>query len=87
MRLWCSDVEPFRFEFIDDGSTLYTEPHDSHDGREKVSLYVYVPGGGPARPATSKEVMATFARESVPTHPGESADCDAVRSSRSRRRG
>lgn len=56
----------FRLEFADDGSTIVVEADDFDDDGEEISLYNYVPyGADPLDPATQKEVVAAFSRESL----------------------
>jgi hypothetical protein len=56
----------FRLEFVDDGSVIDVEADDFDDDGRVISLYRYMPpGGDPMAPTTSKEVVASFNRESL----------------------
>ncbi len=56
----------FRLEFADDGSVIDVEADDFDDDGRVISLYRYMPpGADPLAPTTSKEVIASFERDSL----------------------
>jgi hypothetical protein len=64
VTLW--SVPRFRLRFSDDGSELDVDADDFDDDGREITLYRYEPyGGDPLDPATRKEIVASFDRDSL----------------------